>query len=228
MRGASWVLLAIGFLGTAAGAAAAGTEEIGIASLVRPEVRAFPPGEQWRQLVTRDSIERGMKVTLTGKEAFLMVDFNRAFGCNETTYVSRQISGVLTFRGPADAQLGDRLRSCAPTVTSTRGRFFLALRHGEKPIAVETPAAIATVKGTVVRFLVDPLVGTFVGVDEGVVSVQATAGGDPVDVEAGQWVLVPPGGLPTRPAPSSRTEQGLDDPPVQLRDFTTEPPRPPQ
>lgn len=225
MRGASWVVLAIGFLATAA----AGAEEIGIASLVRPQVLAFPPGKPSHDLATRDPIERGMKVVLTSQDAFLKVDFTRAFGCDETkTFDGRQVSGVLTFRGPADARLGDRSHSCAPTVTATRGRFFLALRRGEKPIAVATPAAEARVKGTYVRFLVDPLVGTFVGVDEGVVSVQATAGGDPVDVAAGEWVLVPPGGLPTRPAPSSRLEEGLDDPPAELRDFTTEPPRPPQ
>jgi len=225
MRGAAFVLLAIGFLGTPAGA-----EEIGIASLVRPQVRAFPPEGDSSDLATRDPIVRGMKVRLTGKEAFLKVAFTRKFGCNQTkTYDGRQISAVLTIRGPADAGLGDRSRSCAPTVRFNVGKFFLALLLGGSPLDVETPEAVAGVKGTVVRFLVDPLVGTFVGVDEGVVSVQARAGGDPVDVTAGQWVLVPPGGLPTRPAPSSRLEEGLDDPPVQLRDFTTEPPvRPPQ
>jgi hypothetical protein len=221
MRAAAFVLLAIGFLGASAGA-----EEIGIASLVRPKVRAFPPGKDSRDLVTRDPIERGMRVTLTGEKAFLRVGFTRAFGCNQTKAYDGRISGVLTFRGPGDAQLGDPSR-CAPKLLFTVGQFLLALLHGESPIEVETPEAVAGVKGTYVRFLVDPLVGTFVGVDEGVVRVQAKAGGDPVDVEAGQWVVVPPGGLPTRPAPSSRLEEGLDDPPVQLRDFTTEPPRPP-
>ncbi len=225
MRGAAFVLLAIGFLATAA----AGAEEIGIASLVRPQVRASPPGKPWRDLVSREAIERGMKVMLTSQDAFLKVAFTRAFGCNETkTFDGRRISAVLTFRGTGDAQLGDPSH-CAPKVRFNVGQFFLALLLGGSPLEVETPEAVTRVKGTYVRFLVDPLVGTFVGVDEGVVSVQATAGGDPVDVAAGQWVLVPPGGLPTRPAPSSRLEEGLDDPPVQLRDFTTEPPvRPPQ
>jgi hypothetical protein len=228
MRGASLVLLAIGFLGTSAGAMA-GAEEIGIASLVRPEVRAFPPGEPSRKLVPRAPIERGMRVTLTGEEAFLKVDFTRAFGCKETkSFESRRISGVLTFLGPGDAELGDASRSCAPRVRFTAGKSVLAQLPGEPPVDVETPQAITRVKGTYVRFLVDPLVGTFVGVDEGIVSVQARAGGDPVEVAAGQWVVVPPGGRPTRPAPTSRLEKGLDDPPVQLRDFTTEPPRPPQ
>ncbi len=224
MRGATLVLLAIGFLGTAAGA-----KEIGIASLVRPQVRAFSPGEPPRDLVTRAPIERGLKVTLTGREAFLKIDFNRAFGCKETTtYDGRRISGVLTILGPSEAELGDRSRSCAPKVRFSLGKFLLALLPGEPPIDVDTPQAVAGVKGTYVRFLVDPLVGTFVGVDEGVVTVQAKAGGDPVEVEAGQWVVVPPGGLPTRPAPSSSLEVP-DDSPLQFRDFTTEPPgRPPQ
>jgi hypothetical protein len=224
MRGATFVLLAIGFLGTAAGA-----EEIGIASLVRPQVRAFPPGEPPHDLVTRAPIERGLKVTLTGKEAFLKVDFTRAFGCKQTTtFDGRRISGVLTIRGPSDAELGDPSRSCAPKVRFSLGKFLLALLPGEPPIGVDTPETVSGVKGTHVRFLVDPRVGTFVGVDEGVVSVQAKAGGDPVEVEAGQWVVVPPGGLPTRPAPFSSLE-APEDSPLQLRDFTTEQPgRPPQ
>lgn len=223
MRGAILVLLAIGFLGTAAGA-----EEIGIASLVKPQVRAFPAGAPPRELVTRAPIERGLKVTLTGKEAFLKVDFTRAFGCKQTaTYDGRRISGVLTIRGPSEAELGDRSR-CAAKVRFSFGRFLLALLPGEPPIDADTPEAVSGVKGTYVRFLVEPFVGTFVAVDEGVVSVQAKAGGDPVEVGAGQWVVVPPGGLPTRPAPLSSLESP-DDSPLQFRDFTTEQPgRPPQ
>jgi hypothetical protein len=227
MRGATLSLLAIGLLGMwGAGATA---EEIGVASLVKPQVRAFPAGAPPRDLVARAPIERGLKVTLTGKEAFLKVDFTRAFGCKQTaTYDGRRISGVLTIRGPSDAELGDRSRSCASKVRFSFGRFLLALLPGEPPIDVDTPEAVSGVKGTYVRFLVEPVVGTFVGVDEGVVSVQAKAGGDPVEVGAGQWVVVPPGGLPTRPAPLSSLE-APDDSPLQLRDFTTEQPgRPPQ
>lgn len=224
MRGATLALLAIGFLGTAAAA-----EEIGIASLVKPQVQAFPPGQPSRDLVTRNPIERGLKVKLIGREAFLKVDFTRAFGCKQsTTFDGRRISGVLTIRGPSDAELGDSSRSCAPKVRFSFGRFLLALLPGEGPLEVDTPDQVSGVKGTYVRFFVDPLVGTFVGVDEGVVTVQAKAGGDPVEVEAGQWVVVPPGGLPTRPAPSSSLEV-LDDSPLPLHDFTTgQPGRPPQ
>jgi hypothetical protein len=227
MRGATLLLLAIGFLGM--GGAGAAAEEIGIATLVKPQVQAFPPGQPPRDLVTRNPIERGMKVKLVGREAFLKVAFTRAFGCKPTTtYDGRRISGVLTIRGPSDAELGDPSGACAPKVRFSLGKFLLALLPGEPPIDADTPEAVAGVKGTYVRFLVDPVVGTFVGVDEGVVIVQAKAGGDPVEVEAGQWVVVPPGGLPTRPAPLSSLEVP-DDSPLQLRDFTTEPPgRPPQ
>jgi hypothetical protein len=111
MRRVAVVLLAIGLLGTAAA-----TEEIGIAMLVRPQVVAFPPGEPSRDLVARDPIERGLKVRLTGREAFLKVDFTRAFGCKQApaSFDGRRISGVLTLLGPSDAELGDRARSCAP------------------------------------------------------------------------------------------------------------------
>jgi hypothetical protein len=224
MRATAFILLAIGFLGTPAAA-----EQIGTASLVRPQVRAFPAVGSPRDLVTRDPIERGLKVQLTGRDAFLKVDFTRAFGCKQTqTFDGRRISGVLTIRGPSDAELGDAASSCAPKVHFSLGKFFLSLLPGEPPIDVDSPEAVSGVKGTYVRFLVDPRVGTFVGVDEGVVTVQAKAGGDPVEVEAGQWVVVPPGGLPTRPAPLSSLE-APEDSPLQLRDFTTEQPgRPPQ
>jgi hypothetical protein len=223
MRATAFILLATGFLGTPAAA-----EQIGTASLVRPQVRAFPPGQPARDLVTRDPIERGLKVQLTGRDAFLKVDFTRAFGCKQTqTFDGRRISGVLTIRGPSVAELGDAASSCAK-VRFSLGKFFLSLLPGEPPIDADTPEAVSGVKGTYVRFLVDPRVGTFVGVDEGVVTVQAKAGGDPVEVEAGQWVVVPPGGLPTRPAPLSSLE-APEDSPLQLRDFTTEQPgRPPQ
>lgn len=226
MRGAVLAvlaLLAIVILGIGSAAA----EEIGIATLVKPRVQAFPPGEPSRDLVTRNPIERGLKVKLVGREAFLKIDFTRAFGCKQQTLDGRRVSSVLKILGPSDAELGDAARSCAPKVRFSLGKFLLALLPGEPPIDVDTPETVSGVKGTYVRFLIDPLVGTFVAVDEGVVTVQAKAGGDPVEVEAGQWVVVPPGGLPTRPASLSSLEE-LEDSPLQLRDFTTERPGPPQ
>ncbi|HEV7784216.1 MAG TPA: hypothetical protein VGQ28_02700 [Thermoanaerobaculia bacterium] len=225
MRAAAIAIIAIGLLGTGAAA-----EEIGIASVVKPKVHAFPPGKDGYDLMQKNPIERGTKVKLEGRDAFLRVDFTRAFGCNQSkTLDGRRISGVLTILGPSDADLGSPTR-CEPKVRFSLGRFFLALLHGEPLINVDTPEAVAGVKGTVARFLVPPLVGTFVAVDEGVVSVQAKAGGDPVEVEAGQWVVIPPGGLPTRPASTKSLDDLniLGDPPFQLRDFTTQPPRPPQ
>jgi hypothetical protein len=229
MRAATIVIIAIVvtcLLGTGAAA-----EEIGVAAVVKPKVHAFPPGEPGRDLVQRNPIERGMKVKLEGRDAFLKIDFTRAFGCKQETLDGRRVSGVLKILGPSDAELGDSTHSCAPKVRFSLGKFFLALLPGEPPIAVDTPQAVSGVKGTIARFLVDPLVGTFVAVDEGVVTVQAKAGGDPVEVEAGQWTVVPPGGLPRHPASVKSLDDlnVLGDPPFQLHDFTTEPPgRPPQ
>jgi hypothetical protein len=222
MRRATAALLAIGLLGTSAAA-----EDIGIAVLVRPQVLAFPKGQHSHDLVERDPIERGMKVTLTGKEAFLLVSFTRVFGCKPepltVPYDGQKIVGVLTFVGPGDAELGDRARSCVPKVRLSAGKALLALLRGEPPIDVDTPETRSVVHGTYVRFLVDPIVGTFVGVDEGVVTVQAKAGGDPVEVEAGQWVLVRPGSLATHPAPLQVLEDS-DYSDIPLRDFSTQPP----
>jgi hypothetical protein len=218
------VLLAMAFPGTAAAA-----EEIGIATLVRPTVHAFPPGAPSRKLVTRDPIERGLRVTLDGRDAFLKIDFTRAFGCNREIYDGRKISGVLKILGPSDARIGEGgpAGSCKPKIGFSLGKFLLALLPGEPAVDVDSPEAVVGVKGTVVRFLVKPIVGTFVAVDEGVVSVQAKAGGDPVEVEAGQWVVVPPGGLPTRPARFTGLDD-LDDSLLPLHDFTTDRPGPPQ
>jgi len=68
-------------------------------------------------------------------------------------------------------------------------------------------------------------------VDEGVVTVQAKAGGAPVSVEAGYWVVVPPGGLATQPqlgGPGSHPAGwgDLEDPPLlDGLDISTEPPK---
>ncbi|HXO28954.1 MAG TPA: hypothetical protein VOA80_16510 [Thermoanaerobaculia bacterium] len=219
MRRVTVVLLALGLLGTAAAA-----EDIGIAMLVRPEVRGFPPGQPSRDLVARDPIERGLRVLLTSKEAFLQVYLTRAFGGNQgaRNFDGRKISGVLTLVGAGDAGLGDSERSHAPKLRFNRGKFKLSLLPGEPPIDVDTPEAVSGVHGTDAGFFVDPKVGTFVRVYEGVVTVQAKAGGDPVEVEAGQWVLVPPGGLATRPAPLQHLDEP-DDSPIRLSDFTTQP-----
>jgi hypothetical protein len=222
MRRVTAVLLAIALLGTAAGA-----EDIGLAMVVRPQVRDFPPGKPFHHLVARDPIERGSRVQLTRREAFLEVSFTRAFACKQgrstVSYDGRNISGVLTLVGASEAELGDRARPCAPKVHLDHGNFQLGLLAGEPPIDVDTPETRSAIHGTYVRFLVDPIVGTFVGVDEGIVTVQAKAGGDPVEVEAGQWVLVRPGGLATHPAPLQHLEDS-DDTVHRLTDFTTQPP----
>jgi len=222
MRRVTAVLLAIGLLGTAAGA-----EDIGIAMVVMPQVLGFPPGKHSRPLVVRDPIERGSRVRLTSMEAFLEVSFTRAFACklgrSTVSYDGRNIIGLLKLVGASEAELGDRARPCAPKVHLDRGKFHLGLLAGEPPIDVDTPETRSVVHGTYVRFLVDPIVGTFVGVDEGVVTVQAKAGGDPVEVAAGQWVLVRPGGLATHPAPLQHLEES-DDTVHRLTDFTTQPP----
>jgi hypothetical protein len=220
MRRVTAFLLAVALLGTAAGA-----EDIGIAMVVMPQVLGFPPGKPSRDLVARDPIERGLRVQLTRKEAFLEVSLTREFACklgrSTIPYDGRKISGVLTLVGASDAELGDRARPCAPKVRLDRGKFQLGLLPGEAPVDVDTPETRSVVHGTYVRFLVDPFVGTFVGVDEGSVTVQPTAGGEPVDVPAGYWVLVRPGSVATHPAPMQHLEDP-DDTVHRLTDFTTQ------
>jgi hypothetical protein len=221
MRDAVLALLAIGLLGSGAAA-----EEIGIVTaVVQPQVQAFPPGKPPRDVATREPVERGMTVRLaklTDKTPRIDIAFTPAFACGAK--ISRSLTGVLKAQGPTDLRLGDLERPCDSKLHVNLGKVWLALLQA---IDVDTPDAVAGVKGTYLRVLVDPTVGTFVAVDEGVVTVQAKAGGDPVEVAAGQWVVVPPHGLPTRPARFSALDP-LEDSPLQLRDFTTEPPGPPQ
>jgi hypothetical protein len=208
-------------------------EEVGIALIVRPQVKAYPlSGEAPRDLLEKEPIERGMKVKLDEK-AFLRIAFTRRFGCQEVTAEGKQglsISSVLTVLRTGDIDMGDPADPCNPKLKVHRGRVLLAaFPGGERPIQIETPEATITDKGTYLRMLVDPIVGTFIAIDEGTVSVQAKAGGSPVDITAGNWVLVPPGGLPTRPAPlpPGDDDEILQDPPLLGCCTQVEPPKPP-
>jgi len=177
-----------------------GAEEIGVAVKVRPQVRAFPPaGKPDHDLAEGGAIERGETVKLTGKSAYLRV----ALKLNGQK-VERSLRGDQKFSftatallvGPSEIRFGDSAGTATSTIQLLFGKLRLALLPGESHIAAETPEAVAGVKGTYLRILADPAVGTFIAVDEGVVTVQAKAGGAPVEVTAGHGVLVPPGGLP--------------------------------
>jgi len=221
-----WLLL-----GTAA---AAGAQEVGMAIVVQPRVRAHPPrGERSYELQKRNLIERGLKVSLQDRDSVLKVAFTEEFGCKRVTFSGQRtaaISGVLKLLGPSEMETEDPLRPCEPRLKLNLGKLWLALAPGEPPVYVETPTLVAGVKGTYLRILVDPALGTFLAVDEGTVTVQAKAGGPEVEVAAGRWVLVPPGGLPTQPAPlENGGMEFLDEPPLlESHDVSTEPPEPPQ
>jgi hypothetical protein len=228
-------LLAVSLLPFAVPCAA---EVIGQAVVVKPQVRAFPPsGEPPHDLVAKELIERGLKVSLTGKNAYLRAALNFQ-GVN----VDRSLRGPQTFaftasallRGPGDVEIGPAGAASPSTVRLLLGKLWLALAPGSPPMDVESPDMVAGVKGTYLRVLVDPVVGTFVAVDEGSVTVRAKAGGFPVEVPAGYWILVPPGGLPRPPAllvPGGLgTASGLgvlfDDPPLlDGLEVSTEPPK---
>lgn len=206
------------------GAAASGAaQEVGIAILVQPSVRAYPPrGERSYELKERNPIDRGLKVRLQDPESLLRIAFTRGFGC--VTFSGPQfqsISGVLKLRGPSEIETADPSRPCEPRLKLNSGKLWLAKTPGQPPVEVETPDVVVGVKGTLLRMLVDPTVGTFLAVDEGLVTVQAKAGGLPVEVAAGQWVQVPTGGFALPPSlitpggPESRLDFGepLTDPP---------------
>jgi hypothetical protein len=211
------VLAGLGLLAGGLGAASA-ARVVGTAVIVVRDVRATPPGEATKPVRQGDGIVLATRVE-TGKASKVNMTFSpgASIGLGENT------SLVI------DSQRIDQSTGRTTSVVSLLvGKLRLALRKLDQAISVETPEAVAGVKGTVVRFLTAPLVGTFVAVDEGVVSVRSRAGGEAVDVAAGQWVLVPPGGLPTRPAPLDHRLNPLGDPPLIDRfDLRFEQPKPP-
>jgi hypothetical protein len=197
-------------------AAPAAGEQIGVAVQVRPEVLGYLPGAAAPvTVVERASIERGETVELKGRTAYLKVLFN--MGGAQT------FSGVATLAGTARMEVEPP--EAPRTLKMLLGRLWLSLLPGDR-VDVDTPQGVLGVKGTALRVLVDPQVGTFLAVDEGLVSVQAKAGGEAVDVKKGEWVLIPPGGLPTRPAPLGPDDEFREDPLLPCCPGG-EPPKPP-
>lgn len=221
----------------AAGAwAAAGAEEIGKVVTVRSQVLAIESGKPPRQLVKLDPVANGLRVRLTQPDSLLRVAFydSKKPPLREAPR-SLKIDGSLVFRGKGEAVISQRRPAdeskggIITTIETLWGRLLLMLRPGQNHEAeVKTPDLASGIKGTAVRVLVDQAFGTFLAVDEGVAVVQAVAGGDPVVVKSGQWVLVPPGGLPTQPESLDGGVDILDEPPLQSHDVSTEPPEPPQ
>ena len=218
------LLLAGALAGSGEPAAAGGP--IGAVALVQGTALALVPGQTGRQLRFKDPVGEGLHVRLTGKDALLKVAF---------FHTAPDGIGTYSFSGPTDAVIRRGANAAAPggavsAVLLVLGRLRLALLPGRGESAeVQTPDAVVGIKGTYVRLLVDPAIGTFVAVDEGMATVQARAGGRAVLVGSGEWVLVPPGGLPSRP--TSAPSLGLDgriveDPPLLGCCTQIEPPKP--
>jgi hypothetical protein len=215
--------LALGLLAVPCGA-----EEIGNALRVRQEVRGYGVGEQEREIREHDPIERGLKIFLRGPSPYLKVAFKWG-GCKILAgSQDHQFTGTASLAGISEVDFGDPNDPKASWIGLALGKLHLNL-FGEAGchVDVDTPHAIIMVKGTSLRVLVDPAVGTFVAVDEGTVAVQAKAGGKPVEVTAGNWVLVPPGGLPTRPTPlpPGDDDKIFQDPPLLGCCTGVEPPK---
>jgi hypothetical protein len=172
-----------------------------------------------------------LKVQLRGKDPYLKVAFNLG-GCRTLQGArNHRFTGTASLNGQSEIDFGDpNDPSAVSQLKFALGRLALVLLPGAGcDLDIDTPHVKVLVKGTYLRMLVDPVVGTFVAVDEGTVTVQAKAGGGPVEVTAGNWVLVPPGRLPTRPAPlpPGDDDEILQDPLLLGCCTGVEPPKPP-
>jgi hypothetical protein len=204
---------------------------IGNAFLVHPDVYGYGAGGSSREIRKNDSIERGLRVQLRGQDASLVVAFNFG-GCTILTGPqSHQFTGTASLAGVSEVNFGDPADPNASWIRLNLGKMHLALLpKAGCPLEIHTPQVKRVlVGGTYLRMLVDPVVGTFIAVDEGTVTVEAEAGGSAIKVTAGNWVLVPPGGLPTRPTPlpPGDDDEILQDPPLLGCCTGTEPPKPP-
>ncbi len=220
LRAPRFTLLVAGILafGVPLGAADTPAGTVGTAILVKNDVRQTPPGAAVRPVKPADKIVLQTRID-TGRASSFAMTFPPG------GRLDLGAESALTFDQRAvDAATG-RPNSILSVLV---GRLRLSLAKLQQVIEVGTPHAVAGVKGTVVRFVVHQLAGTFVAVDEGLVGVRSRAGGDEVDVAAGQWVVVPPGGQPTKPARLDKRGLPFEDSPLLDRfDLQRDPPKPP-
>lgn len=200
--------LVLGGLGAPFAAAApspnapAGT--VGTAILVKRDVRATPPGAAARPVKPSDKIVLQTRID-TGRASSFAMTFPPG------GRLDLGAESALIFDQRAVDEATGRTNSSLSIVI---GKARLSLSKQQQNVEIGTPHAVAGVKGTVVRFVVHPIAGTFVAVDEGLVGVRSRAGGDEVDVAAGQWVVVPPGGQPTKPARLDKRGLPFEDSPL--------------
>ena len=172
----------------------AAAEEVGVAILTRPSVRKTEPGQdRSRPVRTNDPIQFNSTV-VTGTRAGFKMRFDLDRG---TLTLDAETEMTIDRRAAAG---GDQIRIFSPA-----GRIHLAvLGPLQRKVLLESTDARAPVKGTDVRMVVIPDVGTWFAVREGLITVESTYGGEPVDVPAGTYTWVARGEAPTLPAPLRR------------------------
>jgi hypothetical protein len=227
----AWLPGAVLLLGVTATLLAAG-RQFGSVAFVQGEVLAIEQGKLDRQLQRGDPVTEGLRVRLTQQGSVLRV---LLFGEKEAEKPIKTV-GCFTLSSRSEVTIqGGPVSGGLARATSTillylgLGNLRLSLLpHRELLAVVRTPQMTAKIEGTDLRAFSDPAIGTYLAVYEGVVSVQAEAGGDPVEVRAGGWVLVPPGALPTRPVPLRVRDGILEDPPLLGCCTQVEGPKPPR
>jgi hypothetical protein len=203
----------------------AGAEEVGVTLLARPWVRKTERGQdRSRPVRFNDPIQLDSTV-FTGPGAAL---FKMRFDLD---------CGVLTLAADSEMTIdrrtaagGDQIRIFSPS----GGIHLSALNPRQCKVLLESTDARAPIKGTDVWMIVIRNVGTLFAVREGLITVESTAGGEPVDVPAGTYTWVARGEAPTLPAPLRRDPDlplpdkiPEDSPLLDLFDLRTGPPEVP-
>jgi len=166
--------------------------DVGEAVMVRNDVQGTPPGGAARRMATGDGIGLGLAL-LTAEASGIKITFDPqgslTLGPSTRIAIESSIVDQATGRNTSKLSMGlGRLRVVL-------GRLF----GGD--LEVETPSAVVGIKGTDVVIVVNPDGGTTLIVKEGQGNLRSKTGGDSIDVPAGQFATVEPGGQPAPAAP---------------------------
>jgi hypothetical protein len=213
----------------AVAAAAQEIQEVGQVVQAHRSLGTFE--RQTRALVDNDPVRVGLLISLPWRESWIDLSLDdpvtvagpgtrtRAYGTIH--FAGRDGIGEFAIE---KAEREEGTGKPLVWLALTQGALWMALLPSHAhTLWLRTPQLLAKPGGTQFRTLVDPVVGTFLAVEEGEVLVGLPDGASFL-VEAGDWILVSPSGS-LRRGPAESRPDGFADPPLLDRyDLRTGPP----